>query len=167
MKECNKALKDIKKSSDVGILRKRASELKTQSSKLLDLYLNGTISQELYIEKKERIDIESRLVESQISTCVQAFVLSPDIIRCAFADYADKIKNSLDNPKDTQAVLSTLIKSIRFYGNRFEITFKFGDRQVAYNFSNPPENVNNKLKITLRQKKFGLTAKPLISYWGG
>ena len=47
------------------------------------------------MEKKERIDIESRLVESQIATCVQALDLSPDIIRCAFADYADKIK--LDN----------------------------------------------------------------------
>lgn len=138
VKECNKALKDIKKSSDVGALHKRANELKTQSSKLLDLYLNGTISQELYMEKKERIDIESRLVESQISTCVQAFDLSPDIIRCAFADYADKIKSSLDNPKDTQAVLSTLIKSIKLYEDRFEITFKFGDRQVAYNFSNAP-----------------------------
>lgn len=138
VKECNKALKEIKKSSDVGALRKRANELKTQSSKLLDLYLNGTINQELYMEKKERIDIESRLVESQIATCVQAFDLSPDIIRCAFADYADKIKNSLDNPKDTQAVLSTLIKSIKLYEDRFEIAFKFGDRQVAYNFSNPP-----------------------------
>lgn len=138
VKECNKALKDIKKSSDVGALHKRANELKTQSSKLLDLYLNGSINQELYMEKKERIDIESRLVESQIATCVQAFDLSPDIIRCAFADYADKIKNSLDNPKDTQAVLSTLIKSIKLYEDRFEITFKFGDRQVAYNFNNAP-----------------------------
>lgn len=109
------------------------------------------------MEKKERIDIESRLVESQIATCVQALDLSPDIIRCAFADYADKIKNSLDNPKDTQAVLSTLIKSIKLYEDRFEIAFKFGDRQVAYNFSNaPPENVNNKLKMTLRQKSQAL-----------
>lgn len=138
MKECNKALKDIKKSSDVGSLRKRTNELMTQSSQLLDLYLNGTINQELYMEKKERIDIESRLVESQIATCVQAFDLSPDIIRCAFADYEDKIKNSLDNPKNTQAVLSTLIKSIKLYEDRFEIAFKFGDRQVAYNFSNAP-----------------------------
>lgn len=137
-KECNKALKNIKKSSDIASLRKRDSELKDQSSKLLDLYLTSVINQQLYLEKKERIDIESRLVESQIATCVQAFDLSPDIIRCAFADYADKIKNSLDNPKDTQAVLSTLIKSIKLYEDRFEIAFKFGDRQVAYNFSNPP-----------------------------
>lgn len=134
----SKKIKQTSQSKDANQLRKQIKDLEEQDSKLLDLYLNGTIDKALYTDKKTKIDNSIQLYTNQLSACLNAIKFTPSALRMAFDYYKFKIKNSLLESNSIQAIITTFVKKVVLFDDRFEITFQFKDMSVAYRRDNAP-----------------------------
>lgn len=134
----SKKIKQTSQSKDAAQLKKQINDLKEQDSKLLDLYLSGTIDKALYTAKKTTIDNSIKLYSNQLSACLNAIKFTPSALKMAFDYYKFKIKNSLLESNSIQAIITTFVKKVVLFDDRFEITFQFKDMSVAYRRDNAP-----------------------------
>lgn len=137
-KSINKRIKAISKGQDVDSLRKQYRDLEDQQQKLLDVYLSGIIDKEMYSIKKADLDIQMKVIDRKIKSCLLGGKMTPSVLKGAFDYYLLNVKNSLMDDSSLQAVISTFIKRITVFTEHIEVEFNFGDSSVAYKRDNAP-----------------------------
>ena len=141
VKSINEHIKAERKNTDTAQLQAKVKSLEKQEEKLLDLYLSGEVSRDLYTKKKEKLDLELSANREQLKTSAVLFKINDQIVRLAIEDYRDKIKSNLDdlNPRHVQTAIQSAVKEIRLTKTGFTITFAFEKTYVlAYNTSHAP-----------------------------
>lgn len=143
-KALNREIVKAAKTEDADRLRKEAESLKDKDSKLLDLYLGGTIGKSLYEAKKAELDVSINLVENKLAACLYSLKIAPEVLKAALSYYAYRIKKGLDEPSSIQATISAFVKKVEVLDSSIRITFNFEgkDSVVAYERVNaPPYNL--------------------------
>lgn len=138
------SIKKNNKNTNFSNLNDLEKDLNFQEEKLLDLYLSGNISRELYLRKKEVLDIELNSVKNKLRYYLMSHKFSPKMAKLALEHYKNQIKSSLNDSKELQAALSIAIKEIRLSEDNksFSISFTFeNSRSVALELQHaPPDN---------------------------
>lgn len=139
-KALNREIQKAAKTEDAKKLREELAALKDKDSKLLDLYLAGTIEKPLYEAKKEELDVAIKLAENKLAACLYSLKIAPDVLKAAFSYYAYRIKNGLDEPNSVQATINAFVKKVEVLDESIRIAFNFEskDSVVAYKRVNAP-----------------------------
>ena len=149
LKEINAELKRIKSSENVNEIKSIIKRLENQEERLLDLYLNENLNKDIYLKKKEIIDIELNTAKASLKTYLSSHKLSVDIVKMAVDFFKNKLKNNLNDPKSTQAILAKTIKRIDLSSDQtsFRIEFNLKNHKkdkanfiVAGELAEPPPN---------------------------
>lgn len=117
------ALINSKKTSvtDSKVIKKKLSELNTKESRLLDLYLSGSINKETYDNKSKEIRTTILSLEAELNKTTTLEYFPKDKIKSTLLEVLNENKSS-----DTYRVhlFNTFLEKIVIYADRLEYTFK-------------------------------------------
>ncbi len=107
-------------------LEKKKSKLENRLNKLLDLYLDGGINQEVLSQRNEDIDKELALVNMQLKDEMLKKVIKVDAsyIRKYLTDFKDKLNNMEDN-ETKKTVIDTYLNKVEITANDINIYLNF------------------------------------------
>ena len=95
-------------------------KLEVKTSKLLDQYLEGIISKELFNEKKKEIDKKELEFKEKLFSLENIEKIKEDSVR----NYLLGLKQGLENSSIKQEILNTFVHNILIFKDRIEVTLR-------------------------------------------
>lgn len=119
-------LKERARATSVEPIKKELESIKSQSTRLLDLYLAGGLEKDAFVIKnKELLERRARLESELKSAQRTAVVLSEDIVRSAIKYYFESIRADAESgARGIVAFLNAIIERVVLYPDYIEIIYK-------------------------------------------